>query len=52
MRPFLNQQDPRAGSPTTKFAEFIGTVLDPKTLREESNTNWGDNFGGCLPHAA
>ncbi|GAX82733.1 hypothetical protein CEUSTIGMA_g10159.t1 [Chlamydomonas eustigma] len=38
------QRDPRTAPPKTKYVEFIGTVVDPQTIREESNTNWGDNF--------
>ena len=41
----LCSQDARAGMPTTRFVEFVGTVVDANTLREESNSNWGDNFG-------
>lgn len=52
-------KDPRAGIPTTRYVEFIGTVEDGGRLREESNSTWGENFGerllGSMPaclHAA
>lgn len=38
------QKDPRTNTPGTKYVEFIGTVIDARTLKEESNSNWGDSF--------
>jgi hypothetical protein len=29
----------------TPFAEVLGTVVDPQTIREESHVNFGENFG-------
>lgn len=29
----------------TPYAEVEGVVVDPMTIREESHTNFGDNFG-------
>lgn len=43
--PLSLSQDARAGMPTTRFVEFVGTVVDANTLKEESNSSWGDNFG-------
>eukprot|EP00955_Chlamydomonas_euryale_P016790 179286-Chlamydomonas_euryale.AAC.6 len=37
--------DVRAGLPSTKFVEFIGTVVEPGVLKEDSSTDWGENFG-------
>jgi hypothetical protein len=41
-----------SGEPiTSKFVEIVGTVVDSRTVTEESHTNFGDNFGtsarGC-----
>mmetsp|Transcript_3372 Transcript_3372/g.7377 ORF Transcript_3372/g.7377 Transcript_3372/m.7377 type:complete len:110 (-) Transcript_3372:746-1075(-) len=36
--------NPRAGPYDTKFLEFVGNVVDPRTLQEEEHTNFGDNF--------
>lgn len=38
------QMDVRAGLPSTKFVEFIGTVVEPGVLKEDSSTDWGENF--------
>jgi Replication factor A protein 3 len=41
----------QASSPyDTQYAEVIGTVLDPSTIREETHVNFGDNFGAPTPH--
>lgn len=36
----------------TPFAEILGTVVDPGTIREDSHTNLGDNFGARAAAAA
>jgi hypothetical protein len=38
------KREQRSPFPTTKYVEFIGTVLDASTLQEDSNVCFGDNF--------
>jgi hypothetical protein len=39
------QKEPRTPIPTSKYVEFIGIVVDEKTMREESHASYGDSFG-------
>jgi hypothetical protein len=34
---------------TSLYAEVEGLVMDPKTIREEEHTDFGDNFGARRP---
>ena len=39
-----NLQDGRSPIPTDSFVEFIGTVVDGNTIRQESSCNFGNSF--------
>jgi len=32
--------------PTSRYAEFIGIIVDNETMLEYTHTAFGDNFGG------
>lgn len=39
---------PNSGAFESRFVEVEGTVMDPKTIREDEHTSFGDNIG-ALP---